>query len=129
LSELNLRDVKFNGANLRGANLRGANLRGADVKKVIYDDKTKLPFSDEEARKRGMLKIAPQANLTGADLSGLNLRDVDLSGANLTGASLKDTKLLGACYNQSTTFPKNFQPEKRGMILGTNDGQCPNPQE
>lgn len=36
------------------------------------------------------------ANLTGANLSDANLSDCDLSGATLTGANLKNVKLAGA---------------------------------
>lgn len=45
-------------------------------------------------------------DLSGASLSGANLRDIDLTGANLTGtnlswASLKNAKLTGACLHQT----------------------------
>lgn len=54
-----------------------------------------------------------RADLSGADLSGLYLRDVDLRRANLEGANLKDTDLRGATLkdaqvNRSTTI----QPAK-----------------
>ena len=45
-----------------------------------------------------------RANLAGADLSstnltGANLSDTDLTGANLTGATLRDADLIGAVMN------------------------------
>jgi len=40
--------------------------------------------------------VAPNANLSGADLSGANLSGADLSGANLSGADLSGANLSGA---------------------------------
>jgi uncharacterized protein YjbI with pentapeptide repeats len=36
------------------------------------------------------------ADLSGADMSGVNLRDANLSGADLSGANLSDADLSGA---------------------------------
>ena len=80
------------------------------------------------------------ADLVGLNLSKQNLTDSDLSGANLAYANLQEAvlnntnmkeanviganldtdlstaHLTGAIYNQKTKFPKNFQPESKGMV-------------
>ena len=83
-----------------------------------------------------------QADLTDANLPGIDLSKFDLSQAvltrvNLTGAKLRgavlgkmhildlvswgspkieDTNLTNAVYDQYTQFPEKFNPAKRGMI-------------
>ena len=57
LREANLFQADLPGADLRGADLTGADLTGADLKQARYDKKTLLPFDDQAAAERGMLKV------------------------------------------------------------------------
>lgn len=67
LDGADLRGAYLIGASLVGAGLRGADLRGADLsqamafladfRKAKYDKNTKLPFDDEEATRRGMIRV------------------------------------------------------------------------
>lgn len=68
LMDANLSGAFLNRAWLLGANLRNANLMGTDMSQVQvddntvfagakYDSRTRLPFSEREAEKRGMVKI------------------------------------------------------------------------
>ena len=71
-------------------------------------------------------------DLRGADLSKSDLRQTDLREADLRGANLNEATLIwgdttidnvfsgnftGTKYNNSTTFPANFDPTKWGMIF------------
>jgi hypothetical protein len=48
------------------------------------------------ARERGERPVAPDADLTGANLTWANLRGANLTGANLLGANLRWSNLIGA---------------------------------
>ena len=80
--------------------------------------------------------IGPQAQLTGAQLSGEDLTDAalhwailtdaNLTGATLTGAILTNTDLSGATlvgvtgaakYNSATILPAGFDPVAAGWTL------------
>ena len=66
-------------------------------------------------------------DLSGRDLSGLNLAYAKLQKTNLSGADLSDTKLegadlsganlAGAKYTANTTWPEGFEPEEAGAVL------------
>lgn len=74
--------------------------------------------------------IIRYANLEGANLQGADLRKVDfgysnlsnasLEGANLLDANLTQTKLDNANASKTTKFPSNFSTEMRGVILEQN---------
>lgn len=51
----NLENANLRAANLRDADLTGAKLNGADLRQAIYNAHTVLPFSEEEAKNRGMV--------------------------------------------------------------------------
>ncbi|MGV9816958.1 pentapeptide repeat-containing protein [Nocardia xishanensis] len=58
------------------------------------------------------------ANLTGADLRHSNLHDahltgVDLHSANPTAADLTDAVLIGVVYDHATRWPDGFRPPPR----------------
>ena len=53
----NLQEASFKDSNLRGANLQQTHILFTDFKGARFDDKTKLPFSEEEALRRGMVKV------------------------------------------------------------------------
>lgn len=51
-------EVNFTGADLRGANFTGATLIGLNIwQQAQFDDTTKLPFSESQAIKEGMIKV------------------------------------------------------------------------
>ena len=52
----NLWGADMSGADLRWTNLRGNNLNGTNLSKARYNAETTLPFDDEEAARRGMIK-------------------------------------------------------------------------
>ena len=85
LPRANLRKVDFSGAYLSGANLSWANLKHAGFRcgaiRSIKSD-AEFRFSAEPERAKQC------ADLTGANLEGVNLSDADLPGAVLTGADL-----------------------------------------
>ena len=57
-----------------------------------------------------------RADLSGANLSGADLRYADLSGANLSGADLRCADLSGAVYNEYTAFFTLQCPEDGAFI-------------
>ena len=120
-----LKDADLKDADLTKADLRGADLAGAPVddktklNEALFDSSTQLPFDQDRAqRKYGMLKIAPDANLTDADLTDAdlklaNLTDADLTDADLTDADLKlanltDADLTGADLTGADLTDANF---------------------
>jgi len=50
-------EVSFRGSDLSGANLHNTYLLFVDFKDAKFDSKTRLPFSHEEALKRGMIHV------------------------------------------------------------------------
>jgi len=62
------------------------------------------------------------ANLSGRDLrlanlSGTNLERANLEKANLSGVNLKGANLKGAKADETTVWPKGFDPEAAGVIF------------
>lgn len=67
LSEAQLTGADLTQANLHAANLCGAKLRDAcldscDLSDTLYDSYTELPFSDDEANRRGMHNVGMTGN-------------------------------------------------------------------
>lgn len=56
LGAADLKGAKLKGAKLNGAILSWAGLDGTDLQYAHYDQDTVLPFDDEEAARRGMIK-------------------------------------------------------------------------
>ena len=52
-----LLEINFKGSDLRGANLSRSFVLFSDFKGAKFNNKTQLPFSEEEALKRGMVKV------------------------------------------------------------------------
>ena len=77
LSQLDLREVDFKGANLRWARLNGADLRGANLSRATLDSAWLL-----------------NANLEDADLTGASLFSTQMQGANLKNAVLKEARVV-----------------------------------
>ncbi|MEM8829955.1 MAG: pentapeptide repeat-containing protein [Cyanobacteria bacterium P01_G01_bin.19] len=94
LSGANLYQANFYGTNLSGANLTGVkNIEKANFYRTIYDVNTKFPpqFNPEE---NGAILISSNADLTGVNLQGATLAQVDLSDANLAGVDLSNAVLI-----------------------------------
>jgi uncharacterized protein YjbI with pentapeptide repeats len=53
----NLQEVDFSDSDLRGANLENTFLLFTRFDRAKYNQKTRLPFSEDEAIQRGMLKV------------------------------------------------------------------------
>jgi uncharacterized protein YjbI with pentapeptide repeats/beta-lactamase regulating signal transducer with metallopeptidase domain len=110
-SKSNLQGANFNGANLSGAdfenadlrnaslvgaNLSGANLDGAKLDGANLDD-ANLSGADLNPRTLSPAQIrAYLPHCRGCDLSGANLSNMDLSGVKLTGVDLSKANLRGA---------------------------------
>jgi hypothetical protein len=97
LSGINLVWVELKDVDLRGADLSQANLSGADLRGSNLSDDTNLAF---------------------ADLSRADLRNTNLKGARLEGANLEGVQLDGAVYDETTKFPRGFDPQLVGGIPG-----------
>jgi len=110
LTKANLSDVNFSEANLNraalmGANIQNAQLAGANLDNVWGYGVKGIPLSlpiDYKLIKGSLLgpKIRIYndsfVDLTGADLTGVNLSEAYLSGVDLRGADLEKANLTGA---------------------------------
>ena len=52
-----LQETSFENSDLRGANLESTHLLFTNFKGARFDNNTKLPFSEEQALQRGMVKV------------------------------------------------------------------------
>ena len=131
-TKADLRGADFRGADLRGADFRGAKLRhaefrGANLKGARFDAPPKAgkqangnegqpapPCAPNCARTDLRGADLTEANLIGVNFTGAilitaNLQAADLSGANLTGAAVVSAYLVGAnlasAIFQGTTCP------------------------
>ena len=86
--------ANLSNANLSGINLDDTNFEGANLSGVVSGGLYGIPSALSEPWKivNGYL-VGPNANLSGANLSGANLIGVYLSGANLSGADLSSANL------------------------------------
>jgi uncharacterized protein YjbI with pentapeptide repeats len=126
-SNQNLSDTDLAGTDLTGANLTNVSLADADVQGTIFTgvtwpglesgDLTGTPAAlPANFALVGGYLLGPgavlvsadltDANLSGLDLAGVNfylasLQDANLSGANLTGAFLDDVELTGATWSHT----------------------------
>jgi uncharacterized protein YjbI with pentapeptide repeats len=141
LSEARLDDANLLGANLSGANLRGAflfnaNLRGASlvsqdlnrmyIESGVSDSREDFWYAIFDAifnaadLIRDILSGAAMsgANLRGASLNGADLREADLSWANLRGADLSEAKLAGAALRETEDRRASlYKANLRGALL------------
>jgi uncharacterized protein YjbI with pentapeptide repeats len=122
LREANLREANLSRANLTGTNLREANLTGTDLtetnlsganlKCAIVTPTTKLEAKWyliwELINEGGKARSLREADLSGANLTGINLIGFDLSGANLTGTDFTETNLSGANFREADLSGANL---------------------
>lgn len=129
LPEIDLTRAEMQKANLNGANLEKAILFEAQMENIRLVEAILVDANLSTANLTGAVlekanlqgaRLA-DAKLSGADLTGANLDNADLQGANLIGTnltevSLQGINLKGAIYNDSTEFPKGFDPTGKGML-------------
>jgi uncharacterized protein YjbI with pentapeptide repeats len=133
LFEADLGGADLNGAELSGTTLIKANLEGATMVETNLKDAFLGGANLTNALLYGAILVGAGlsgANLTGADLTNADLTNADLGGANLTNAHLNGVHLngvdlsraflRGAYYDNTTKFPPEFSPGKRGMVSDNN---------
>ena len=105
-AETSMRDVKVDKwINFEQADLRGVNLTGLTFVN---------PLSDQHWPKINFRN----ANLRGADLRGLNLKDADFSGADLREAKLDSAdQLTGARWDGWTLWPDGVMPDAAPAVV------------
>ena len=125
LAGVDLTGVNLTGVNLIQANLNGTNLKDATLNFVLGQRIVGTPINvpDGWKFKAGAL-LGPDAVLYKANLSGLDLRDVDFSRANLgeaifNGADLRGTKLTGALIQDADFTNANLYNVITGSLSGT----------
>ena len=102
LENANLKNSKLTFSDVGGANLKNADLEGAYLFGVKFKN----------------------TNLLGANLRGANLQSADISDSLIKLSdldSIEEKKLTppnfrNATYDCNTKFPKDFNPEKEGML-------------
>jgi uncharacterized protein YjbI with pentapeptide repeats len=118
LSNCDLRDSRFDGANLRKASLWSSQLEGAsfaraDLTEAGLSSVHAAGVSFQGARLAGCRLFLAElhgANFRGADLAAAELRSASLQGADLTGARLDRVDFQRASYDAETKFPRGFIP-------------------
>lgn len=120
LSEANLERANLEMKVWQEVILRGANLKKAEIYSGIFF------MSDlSEANCEGTKFCG--TDLKGVNFTNANLRNAvfgknnlggaaDICGADFTDAILDDAKFDETRYDKKTVFPKNFNPEKNGLI-------------
>ena len=109
LTDAHLADADLTHANLTHANLTDAHLTGANL---AHANLAHAKLAD--------------ANLTRAYLADAKLTDANLTGANLTGADLTGADLTDARYDETTTWPDDFDQVHQGARLVRNDAPAGN---
>lgn len=120
LSGINLTGVKFNNTNLTGVNLANTTLTNVASTGVVGLPAT-LPSS---WNLRGGYLVGPGAMLYQRNLSGLDLRGLDLTGAMLAEANLANADLRGATLTGATVTDANLSNANlinvvTGALVGT----------
>jgi uncharacterized protein YjbI with pentapeptide repeats len=109
LERANLRRLELGGVNFRGALLAGADLRDSRLTDIIPGDRATFR----------------NAFLVFADLQNSFVGSVDFRGATLGGArfcgarDLRRARLEGARYDDTTRWPRGFDPKSRGAKRGS----------
>ena len=90
-----LTNANLSGFPLSGVDLTGANLAGANLTNAIYDSQTIWPvgFSYQKSGAFG-----PNADFSYANLSGVNLAELDLTSVNFSYANLTNAYLFGTKF-------------------------------
>lgn len=115
------------GAQLSYRNLSFADLTGADLslsnlfQSVLAS--ASLPFTNLSYANCYGADFSG-ADLYCADLRGANMGSTDLRGADMDEAELVGTILVGAVYDATTRWPKDFDPISGGAVTNKNSGQA-----
>lgn len=97
LAYADLRDASLHEADLSYANLRGLHLEDQVMTGIRGVDLSHCPDSlPYRMVCRSNILLGPWVNLVGADLGGMDLRDIALEGADLGSANLSAADLSGA---------------------------------
>lgn len=125
----NLQNVNLISANLQGACLSNANIQGACLFSANLKDSYLLNTNLLGANLQGA--DLQNANLQGANLQNTNLqnsylsradfRDADLQNTNLQNSYLSRADFRDAVYSDTTTFPKNFEPDEHGLVINPSE--------
>jgi WD40 repeat protein len=105
LSGIDLTWAVLSDADFKGSNLQGAILTGATLHRVDFGGGVNLTFAD-----------LSRAEMVGADLTGVNFEGANLEGVNLSGVR----------FDETTRFPKGFQPPIPLSEIGSNSGSLQN---
>ena len=101
LSEANLSRVRLPACNASRANFARANLTGAFMRSGIYEG---ADFTE--------------ADFTGADVGRARFAGAMLHGSNLElSIDLQEADLTGALADESTRWPRGFDPKVSGVLL------------
>ncbi|WP_052128968.1 pentapeptide repeat-containing protein [Neosynechococcus sphagnicola] len=106
--DCDLRQVILVGSDLSRANLTGSNLADATITRVNLEAANLSRVNLNGAN-------LTESNLREANLNDANLEEANLSGANLRRAKLNGAKLESAFYDDQTSFPDGFNPDRAGM--------------
>lgn len=124
LAGLDLSGASFAQTYLSHSDFRGADLRDVDFSHAFLANVNFGPGAGGTPTDLRNAKLTSanlayadlhMADLTGADLTRAQLYEADLRGADLREAHLGDAKLEGAIYDEKTTFPSGFDPDKAGL--------------
>ena len=133
-SNLNLEGADLSNSRFEGIDLSDSNLRNANLEKSvflkIYMQRVDLENANLKNSKLTLSDVGG-ANLKNADLEGTylfgvkfknsnligsNLRGANLQSADISDSLIKSSDFKNAIYDCNTKFPKDFNPEKEGMI-------------
>lgn len=103
-------DVILRKANLKGAVFYWAMLNSSDLSETDCEETKFWGTSLENVN-------FTKANLKNTVFGKSNLGgSTDVCGANFTGTNLDKAKFDETHYSDKTIFPKNFNPEKNGLV-------------
>ena len=120
ISQSNLSQANCKGADLARATLNGINFQESNlVRANLWESSLEKSNLQGGNFKQACLKNASLAgaNLQNIDLTLANVSLANLIGADLSTATLHRTLLSGAIYDETTRFPKGFDPVLAGMNL------------
>lgn len=115
LQESSFINTQLDSASFQRAQLQESNFRGAYLQHTDFQG-AKLSTADLSNTN------LREARFTEADLKGANLFRADLRGAYFVGAQLQGVNLNQALCNETTYFPKGFDPAAVGAYVITSGG-------
>jgi hypothetical protein len=105
----------FEESNLSGANLNNASFINAHFERVNFSGSTLINAVLGDSWFDGAYFV--NTDLSGTDFSGSDFVGARFENANLESANVSSANTLkDSTYNSKTTFPRDFKPDKWGMI-------------